>query len=123
MTEADLQALILRELGSRPDVRLFRNNTGQAWVGKLIRRNPDGSVLIAHARPLHAGLFVGSADLIGWLSIPGAIAPTARFLSIEVKSATGRPTEAQVNWQAAILRAGGIAGVVSSVEEAVALIT
>ena len=114
MTESQIQAQILRSLGSRPDVRLFRNNVAQAWTGELVTRRPDGSIILAHARPLHSGLFVGSADLIGWHH--------GRFLSLEVKSSTGRPTADQINWRDQVNLAGGIAGIVRSVEEAEALL-
>ena len=114
MTEANIQSLILRELTRDPSVRLFRNNSGIGWAGTLLRKTDDGTVVLGNARPLHAGLFRGSADLIGWRS--------GRFLSIEVKSETGRVTPAQLNWMFAARNAGGIAGIVRSVEEAEFLI-
>lgn len=115
MSESTIQAEIFRAIGSRPDCRIWRNNVGQAWTGEFIARHPNGSVLLGHARPLHSGLFKGSADLIG-------IGPTGRFLSLEIKSASGRPTVEQILWRDAILRAGGIAGIVRSVAEAEALL-
>lgn len=114
MTESNLQAQILRALTADPTVRLFRNNTGQAWVGELLARHPNGSILLAHARPLHAGLHVGSGDLIGW--------HRGRFLSVEVKTPDGRPTVEQLTWRDNVLRAGGIAGIVRGVDEALALL-
>lgn len=118
-TESEIQAQILRALGSRPDVRLFRQNVGTGWVGNLINRLPNGTVILAHARPLHAGLHVGSGDLLGW-TIRDA---RALFTSLEVKTLTGRPTADQINWRDQVLKSGGIAGIVRSVEEAVALIS
>ena len=114
MTESSIQALIMRELTKDPRCRLFRNNVGIGWAGQLVRKYPDGSVLLAHARPLHAGLCVGAADLIGWSA--------GRFLSVEVKTPTGAIRPEQITWRDNVLRAGGIAGIVRSVEEAKELI-
>jgi hypothetical protein len=41
----------------------------------------------------------------------------ARFLSIEVKTPTGRLSHEQATWRAAVLKAGGIAVVARSVED------
>jgi hypothetical protein len=114
MTESDLQALIMRDLTQNPHCRLWRNNSGTGWAGTLVSKSPDGTVVLRNARPLHAGLHTGSADLIGLCG------PT--FLSIEVKTPTGRTTPEQVNWRDQILRHGGIAGIVHSLEEARRLI-
>lgn len=122
MNEHDIQAQIFREIGSRRDTRIFRNNNGVGWVGRLVRRNPDGSVLIANARPLHAGLFTGSADLMGWRT--GVINesdighPFARFLSIEVKTGTGKISPEQRAWRDAVNRAGGLGIIARCVEDA-----
>lgn len=126
--EHELQSRILLALGALPNVRIFRNNSASGWAGKLVSKNPDGSVTIAHARPLHAGLIKGSGDLIGWkvtreINVEtGAPVLTAQFLSIEVKTSTGRPTPEQLNWRDRIILSGGIAGIVRSVEEALALV-
>src|SRR5690606_22629570 len=60
---------------SRGPARIFRVNTGQGWVGKSWRAPSRttveleaGDVVIRQARPLHAGLVEGGADLIGWRS-------------------------------------------------------
>ena len=97
MTESEIQSAIHRTLGSRPDVRLFRNH-----VGKV--RDADG-------RWHTFGLAPGSADLIGWVR--------GRFLSIEIKSATGRIRPEQQNWMNAVNAHGGIAFVARSAAEAV----
>lgn len=109
MTEAQLQAAIMRECGSHREVRLFRNTVGGAKL--------------ADGRFLRYGLAPGSADLIGWRSI--TISPemvghrVAILASIEVK----RPGRAHVRpeqriWHRAVSEAGGMAGIVQSVEEA-----
>jgi hypothetical protein len=87
MTEAELQAEILLAVGSRPDCRIWRNNTG---VGRTL----------SGQRVIRFGL-VGSADLLGILR-------GGRFLAVEVKTAKGRQSEAQRNFQRMIESMGGI---------------
>lgn len=123
MTEAEIQAETMRALGSRSDCRVFRNVTAQGWAGPLLERFPDGSVLIGNARPLHAGLFKGSGDVIGWAS--EIIGPShvgqriARFLSVEVKTPTGVSSEEQRNWLRLVRRFGGNAMIATSADYAV----
>ena len=93
---------------------VWRQNTGVGWTGNRTRL-PGGDALIHSARPLRAGLCVGSGDIIG-------VAPDGRFLSVEVKTSRGRPTREQITFRDAVLRAGGIAGIVWSVEEALELV-
>jgi hypothetical protein len=96
---------------SNGDTRLFRNNTGTL-------RDQNG-------RPVQFGLCKGSADLIGWKRVtitPDMVGSTlAVFLSIEVKTATGRLRPEQQQWLDAVQAAGGIAGVARSVEDALRL--
>ena len=100
MTESTIQNKIRLALGSRPDVRLFRNHVG-------VVKDQRGQV--------HAfGLRKGSADLIGWVRI----SHIAVFLSIEVKTATGRVREEQQQWMKNVNESGGIAFVARSEEEA-----
>ena len=93
---------------SNGDTRLFRNNTGTL-------RDQNG-------RPVQFGLCKGSADLIGWKRVTvteDMVGSTvAVFLSIEVKTATGRLRPEQQQWLDAVQAAGGIAGVARSVEDA-----
>ncbi len=105
--------LRLTEIGCR----VFRNNVAQAWVGSVVARitRPTtvtlqpGDVVIRNARPLHAGLAVGSGDLIGWT-------PDGRFLSVETKTKTGRITTEQLRFQEAVNAAGGL-GIVARDED------
>jgi len=94
------------------DTRLFRNNTG--------------TLRDQHGRPVQFGLCKGSADLIGWKRVtvtPDMVGSTvAVFLSIEVKTATGRLRPEQQQWLDAVQAAGGIAGVARSVEDAETLL-
>ena len=120
LSERQIQTQILLQCG-RGDTRLFRQNVGQGWVGRLIRQQA-GTVELAAARPLHAGLCEGSSDLIGWRTVevtPDMVGQRlAVFAAIEVKSATGRPTPEQTAFLAAVREAGGVACVARSVEDA-----
>lgn len=126
------------ELGRRIQValssigaRLFRNNVALGWVGNQVvrvsRPTPvtlcPGDVLIRNARPLHAGLCEGSSDYIGFnpITITSEMvgARVAVFVAVEVKTATGRPSQAQKNFIEAVKSAGGVAFVARSPEEAV----
>jgi hypothetical protein len=109
MSETDLQQRIRLALGTRPDLRLFRNNTGTL---------PDPRT----GRPVQFGLARGSADLIGYRTVtitPDMVGQqVAVFTSLEVKTPTGRIRPEQTNWLHAIKRAGGIAAIVRSVDDA-----
>ena len=126
MTESQIQAEILRELGSRTDVRLFRNTCGTGWSGQTVSHVGD-RVTLANARFIRYGLTPGSADLIGWQVVtvtPEMVgSKLAVFASIEVKAhATGRLTPEQDNWRRVVSSAGGAAGVARSVAEAAAIL-
>jgi hypothetical protein len=97
---------------STGDTRLFRNNTGTL-------KDQNG-------RPVQFGLCKGSADLIGWKRVTvteDMVGSTvAVFLSIEVKTATGRLRPEQQQWLDAVQAAGGIAGVARSASDAETLL-
>lgn len=107
--ETVLQQRIRLALGTLSNLRIFRNNTGSL---------PDPRT----GRPIQFGLARGSADLIGWRTItvtPDMVgSQIAVFTSLEVKTPTGRLTPEQRNWLEAVQRAGGIAAVVRSVQDA-----
>jgi len=112
--ETTLQQEIRLALGTNPDARLFRNS-----VGSL----PDPRT----GRLVTFGLAKGSADLIGWRTI--TITPEmvgtrlAVFLSIEVKTPTGRVNPAQQAWLSVVHGAGGLAGIARSVPDALRIAT
>jgi len=107
MTEKRLQAEILKIIGSHPDFRLFRNNTG--------------NITMLDGRRIQFGLCVGSADLIGLQKIKITEdmvgQEIARFISIEVKSEKGKLKPEQENWLEFINSFGGMAVVVSELDE------
>lgn len=94
--------------------RLFRNNVATAWVANKIVDLPNGDKLLKNARPLHAGLAPGSADLVGWVPVvitQEMVGQTvAVFASVETKSLTGRARPGQPEWAAAVRSAGGYSG-------------
>jgi hypothetical protein len=124
-TERSVQQAILLALGSRPDCRLFRNNTGQGWTGDITRR-PDGSILIRNPRPIYAGLHVGSGDLIGFQRVkvtPEMVGQEiGAFVSLEVKGPSGRARPEQVQWAEVCRAFGARAGIVRSVADAEAVL-
>jgi ribosomal protein L27 len=124
MGEHEIQQRVLLACGSG-STRLWRNNVGTGWAGqatKIQRRGmvavEPGDVIVRQGRPLHAGLCVGSSDLIGYRQVDGV----AQFVAFEVKSATGRPTAQQTQFLDHITSAGGCAGIVRSVDDAQALL-
>jgi hypothetical protein len=99
--ERDIQHAIRLALGADPRVVLWRNDVG-AGERKI------GSKTI-HTR---YGLAVGSSDLIGLL------APSGRFLALEVKTETGRVSADQTLFINLVRSKGGFAAVVRSVDDA-----
>lgn len=108
MTETDIQRQI-QLAATAAGHRLFRNNSGQGWVGEFVSLR-EGRLILDSARPLHAGLATGSSDLIGLTS-------AGRFLSVEIKSARGRLTGEQRAWLAMVRALGGLGGVARSVDD------
>lgn len=112
--ETAIQRRIMLAL-SEAGCTIWRNETSGAWVGKQLHRAGD-QVTLTNARMIRFGLAVGSSDLVG-------IAPDGRFLAVEVKTKTGRPSAEQINFIEAVRRAGGIAGIARCPEEALELIS
>ncbi len=99
------------ELGSLPDVRLFRNTVGGSPT-------PYGYVTY--------GLGTGTSDLIGWRTVtvtPEAVGSSiAIFTAIECKRIGARTDRKRLENQMAFInvvrRSGGLAGMVTSVADA-----
>lgn len=134
--EHHIQQRILLACGSG-DARLWRNNVGTGWAGAATRITAGnvravaaqlrpGDVVVRGGRPLHAGLCVGSSDLIGYYSMvvgPEQVGQRlAVFAAVEVKSATGRASKEQQQFLNHITTVGGKAGIARSVEDAEALL-
>lgn len=110
---------IAREIliaASKAGHRLFINARGKGWSGGPVERHADGSVTVHNARAVTYGLGPdGSADLLGWTR-------DGRFASVEVKRPGEYPRQNQKDWMAAVRRAGGVAGVARSVEDALRIL-
>lgn len=106
-TEGDISDEIRARLSKFPEVTLWRNNCGM-----LEDRN---------GTPLRYGLAIGSADLIGMLTV-NAPRDMARFLAIEVKVPGRKSTPEQAAWQDVVRKAGGLVDVCTSADEAEDLI-
>ncbi len=116
----------LQLVGTKLGARLFRNTVGEFWVGRAryfsqsadVRVHP-GSVLISNAARVHAGLCVGSSDLIGWRPLkiePHHVGKTiCQFIAVEGKTGSTRLTSEQTAFLKAVRDAGGI-GVVAYFE-------
>ena len=111
--ETTLQQQIRLAVGTSPDARLFRNQCGAL---------PDPRT----GRLVTFGLARGSADLIGWRTVvvtPDMVGQRlAVFTSIEVKTPTGRLRPEQRAWLGVVRGAGGVAGVVRSVDDALQIV-
>ena len=124
-SEASIQASIRKAVGLFPDVRLFRNNRGVAWMGKVLDRK-GSTVVLTNARPVEFGLTNGASDLIGLRQItvtPDMVGRTfAVFVAAEVKR-PGAPVPAhQQQFVDFVQRFGGLSGVVRDTDDAIALL-
>jgi|SRR5690554_1276 len=122
--ETKIQQRIMLALSEAGCV-VWRNNVGQAWHGRVIHQAAD-QVTLAGAHKIPYGLCKGSSDLLSITPItitPDMVGETVGvFTAPEVKTPTGRVSKEQALFLQAVTQRGGIAGVVRSVEDALALI-
>ena len=90
--EQDYMKEMMIALGSRPDMRIHRQNTGSVEVIKKGR----------HAGVFHAGPPAGAAD------ISGLVSPEGWRIEIETKGEKTETSEAQNAWREMISSFGGI---------------
>ena len=108
MNETTILQRIRLAASSIPGLRLFRQNVGMLKDerGRMVR----------------FGLHPGSADLIGWRTVtitPDMVGQqVAVFASVEVKTDSGRVKPEQQNWLEQVTKAGGLAVVARSPEQA-----
>lgn len=100
-------------------MRLMRNNSAKGWVGKAV---VSGKTVVIHdARRLHAGLGVGTGDLIGWVPVKITQdmvgATVAVFANIEVKTAKGVIRSEQQAFNDIVQKSGGVSAIVRSADE------
>ena len=105
--ETNLQQEIRLAVGQIPNLRLFRNQVGQL-------PHPITN------RYVQFGLAIGfktvkiTEDMVG--------TNIAQFISLEVKTNTGRISKIQQNWLTLIKNSGGISGVVRSIDDAIKIL-
>lgn len=118
--ETDVRTGILRVL-SPLGWRFWINHVGHGWVGTQTKRT-EHTITLHDPRPLTAGLGVGSSDLIGFTPVVITAemvgSTVAVFTAVEVKSASGRPTQPQLDFVKMVRDAGGIACVARSSQDA-----
>lgn len=104
---------------SKAGARLWRYNAGVAWAGKAVKR-PDGSVVVANARPFH-GVFEGHSDTAGFVTVeitPDMVGRRfARALYVEVKTDRGRVSDEQRAFISAVRSAGALAGIARTIDD------
>lgn len=124
MNESNIEILI-RLAAAKHGCTLFRNNVGVAYQGNS-KRLSDGSIHIQNPRILHAGLFKGSGDEIGYTPILITSEMVGKyvavFTSVEVKSGSKMSPD-QITWLNTINSVGGIAGCAKSPEDVIKLLT
>lgn len=90
-------------------------------MGILNFRNNTGTLLDRNGRPVRFGLCKGSADIIGLRTVTITEDMVGQkfgqFVAIEVKTKTGKVTEAQENFLDQVNRAGGFGMIVRSAGE------
>lgn len=101
MTETDIRNAIVLALSNEGHV-VFRANVGQFFT--------------ADGRPIRTGLPVGFADLFGFQR------DTARAFFIEVKKPGGRATPEQKRFLQVMQARGALAGLATSVDDALSLL-
>tara|TARA_R100001443_G_scaffold99455_1_gene106583 strand:+ start:333 stop:689 length:357 start_codon:yes stop_codon:yes gene_type:complete len=111
--ETVLQQNIRLALGQEKNLRLFRNQVGQL---------PDPRT----GRYIQFGLAKGSSDLIGFKTVkvtPDMVGQEiAQFVSLEIKTETGKLTKMQHNWLQKVKTSGGIVGVARTVKDALKIL-
>ena len=114
-------------------LRLFRNNSGSAWIGQsvVIKKREQvwvnqGDVVVKQGRFFKAGLCVGSSDIIGFKSVeitPEMVGKTvAVFTAIEAKTKSGRASKEQIAFINMVNQKGGISFIATDEVEALELI-
>ncbi len=103
-TESQTQAAILKYLGNRKDCRVWRNNTGKIAdrTGRVVSFGLQGSADIIGIRK---AFFGGYGEIGTWAALS---VECGQFLAVEVKSDTGRQSEAQRKFQAMVEAFGGL---------------
>lgn len=113
MAETDIMRRFWKLASGVGNIRLFRNNVGQAWVGVVKDRFANGTVILDNARAFHAGLCGGSSDLIGIMPITITEEHVGKrlavFTAVETKTSRGRLSDEQADFLRFVHTNGGVA--------------
>ena len=118
---------IKKYLITRSDITLASNNSGNAWVGKLLK-HMGSQVVLGFARKMSFGVFSpGGPDMLGIKTMtitPDMVGKRIGvFLATEIKDPLkGRLTVEQIEVLDMLRQRGAIAGVVTSVEDFIKLV-
>jgi hypothetical protein len=108
---------------SKIGARLFRQNTGLGWVGRIAGKTAK-TITLENPRPLHAGLCTGSSDVIGIMPVivtPEMVGRTVGlFVAIEVKTGNVPVSQEQARFLAMVRDCGGVAMLAKSAPDALA---
>ena len=112
---------------SNGDVRLFRNNVGTAYRGRIVKKT-ERMLLLEDYQIVNFGLCNGSSDLIGWRSVvitPDMVGErVAVFVALEGKrDRRSKPTDEQVSFIRVVREHGGRAGVFRDMDDATMILT
>lgn len=113
MKEHDIQSEI--RLALAKDVILFRTNAGTLWQGKKVYSQEFKQDVLIDLRPV-TGLPEGYPDLSGVRKSDG------RAVFVEVKTPTGKVSEAQTHFIEQMRKYNAVAGVARSVDDALKLV-
>lgn len=111
--ERDIQADIREALGLEPGLVLWRNSVGETteWDARTHTR-----------RTIRYGLAVGSADLVGILTVRATLGgyevDLGRLFALEVKRPGEYPTPDQRRWASLVRSLAGFVATVRSVDDA-----
>lgn len=125
--ESAVQASMRKAVGLLPWTRLFRNNRGVGWQGPLIDKS-GRTVTISPAQPVEYGLTDGASDLIGLTQVTITPEMVGRTLAVFTAAEVKRPNNSKVpehqqHFVDFVNGFGGIAGVVRTDAELVALLS
>lgn len=120
MHESAVLTSVLKYLGARSDVRVWRHNTGRIADrhGRVVSFGLVGSADVIGIRLVHAFSTIDGRTVFDsikdcdrddspktWVRVGGAC---GQFLAVECKSDTGRQSEAQRNFQKMVESMGGL---------------
>jgi len=119
MSEKKTTEEVLLE-ASNSGARLFRQNVGMGWAGKVVGRRGN-LMTIRDPRPLRAGLTVGSSDIVGITPVEiteDMVGQTIGvFTAVEVKYGRTATTEQQIRFLGMVEKLGGISLRVKTLKE------